>query len=147
MKKHFFALALILASSITSQATSLVLTLKDNVGTKVYYKVSRNTKYTTPLSEDGTICLCGRTFELSDIEYFSISSTDFSGEVNTEDGTLTAIAEISEDSIVMSGTKQIFDTNGKLIKTVKNGDINLGNLPVGTYVITNGTSTLKVCKR
>lgn len=141
MKKHFL-LALTALFALTASAKSVVFTLKDAKKTKVYYKITTDTPPRMIINDDGTFTVNGTPYALADVLGFEYSATDFSGEKNTVDG----VASLQDDRLTLSGQVRIYDLQGRMLRTSENG-VSLEGLPKGTYVITNGVSTIKMQKR
>lgn len=132
--------ALLALTGLGATAKSLVVTLADTKGTRVYYRLGGDVNPRLVLMGDGTFQLCGREYTLLGVKNFYISADDFSGERNTED----AIIAISDDGpAAASGPTRVYTLDGRLVSTADG----IHSLPAGTYVIKNGTRTLKVQKR
>lgn len=154
MKKTFLSMLLGMAA-LCATAKSIVFTLNDKVGTRVYFRIDAETAPKLVMKGDGTFTMNGMEFEFSNVKYFEYSKEDYSGEKNTID----AIDEVSEaPRMSLSGNVlmldktaksiKIYTTDGKLVKNETNTQqVNLSQLPAGAYVISNGVSTLKIQKR
>lgn len=142
-------------ASTTLLAKSVVFTLNDKAGTRVFYKVDSEHEPVMVLNDDGTCTINGAAYEISGIKSFRYSNTDFADEKNTIDGDATT--GISTPTISVEGDMlqmahqgrgiKIYTLDGKLVKTVKSSGLNMSTMPAGNYVITNGISTIKILKR
>jgi len=121
----------------SASGKSVVIML--NSGTKIYYKISSDAPPRMVIADDGTFALNTKTYTFSNVKGFCISSEDYTGESGTVDG----IVNIDDKSVAMKGEPRIYSLDGRLVK--KGSD--LTGLKPGTYVITNGTTTLKIQKR
>ncbi len=141
MKHNTVKLALVLALTSlfggTALAKSVVFTLSD--GTMVYYKLSNDEPPCMVIADDGTFTLNDRLYTFESIQYFAISTDDYSGEEGTEDG----IASLADGQALMKGQARVYSLDGRLV----NGEGSLNGLPQGTYVISDGKTSLKVQKR
>ncbi len=121
----------------SAEAKSIVFTL--NSGTQIYYKISSDAPPRMVLYDNGTFTMNGKEYAFDDVKHFAYSATDYDGEIGTEDG----IVSIDENGLSMKGDIRIYSLDGKLVS--KGGE--LDNLKPGTYIISNGTTTLKLQKR
>ncbi len=117
--------------------SSIVLTLTS--GTQVYYRISSDNPPRMILGQDGHLTMNGQDYAIDDIDHFAYSSTDYDGEAGTEDG----IASINGQSVTMKGGARVYTLDGQMVS--KDGD--LSRLPSGTYIISDGTTSLKLLKR
>lgn len=150
MKKLTFLLLLLMAS-IGASAKSVVFTLND--GTKVYYLLS---KEVNPIMrfKDGKLVVNEDAYEFSDIKNFYISDEDDPNAIeavlskqNVRFSANTAI--IRSDAVK---TVKVYTLDGVEVKAPvqKTGDViavDLNGLERGTYLISTGTSSLKVLKK
>lgn len=168
---HLLPAALLMAASTVVSAKSLVLRLSDTRGTLVYYKLPASTTDTEVLpselvfEEDGTFSVNGDSYKLTGIKNFFISQTDFSGEKYTREGSANTTG-IEAPSMTIEGGKllfsgdssklRVYNVGGQLVKVgrTKAGDagqavggLDLSTLRPGTYVVTDGQTTLKIQKR
>ncbi|MCD8265873.1 MAG: hypothetical protein LUC33_01830 [Prevotellaceae bacterium] len=120
-----------------AEAKSLVLTLDD--GTQVYYLVSNDNPPRMVLADDGTFTLNNQDYTIANVKCFAYSSTDYSGEKGTVDG----IVEMDDTRLTMKGNVRIYTLDGRLVS--EGGS--LASLKAGIYVLTDGTTTLKIQKR
>lgn len=141
MRKNFIRQTLLATAVLfcgNLSAKSIVITL--NTGTMVYYKISNDNPPQLVIADDGTFKLNSQDYTFSDVKNFYLSETDYSGEKNTMDG----IVNINEkQDLLMNGEVRIYTLDGKLATQGNN----LSSLQRGTYIITNGTTTLKIQKR
>lgn len=144
MNKLFLFLTLpLLAAGGSSEAKSLVLTLNDSQATRVYYQLGGNENPRLVIDDDNTFALCGKNYTFHSVKNFYIADEDYTGEA----GTIDAIATIDEEGHgLMTGPTRTYTTDGRLLRTTASGRFSLRGLPSGTYVITNGRSTLKIQK-
>lgn len=141
-------------ATLAVSAKSVVFTLNDTHKTKVFFKLGGDQNPKMVVGEDGTFTVNGLPYTFSNLLNFYISSTDYAGDRYTEDGdAMTAIEPvISIDGGLLSMNQagkaiKVYTLDGKLIKQTAAGEkLNLDVLPRGTYVISNGVSTLKIQK-
>ncbi len=141
MKKTTLTTLLTLATLCT-QAKSIVFTLNDRVATRVYVLLGNDENPKMVMNGDGTFTLCGRQYDFSNVKDFYISTTDYTGEKNTED----AIVSIQRDKMLMEGEVTVYTTDGKLVGKGER-EVLMSTLGRGTYIITNGVSTIKCLKK
>ncbi len=123
---------------VSTSAKSLVITL--NSGTRVYYLLSKDTPPQMVIADDGTFTLNSQGYSFSDVKCFFVSDSDFSGE----GGTLDGIVSIDEKrNVLTSGKTRIYSLDGRLVSEGNS----LSALKKGTYIITDGISTLKIQKQ
>ncbi len=120
-----------------AEAKSLVITLND--GTQVYYLISNDNPPRMVIADDGTFTLNSQDYTFSNVKCFAYSSTDYSGEKGTVDG----IVQMDDKSLTMKGNVRVYTLDGRLVS--EGGS--LTSLKAGTYVVTDGTTTLKILKR
>lgn len=137
-----------MAFALSASATSLVVRLADKAGTLVYYKIAAKQVPLMDLRE-GTIKIGARNMALTEVAGFSVSATDYQEAAGKIDGDAEVPTEVNvlmtDDALIMKGKVRIYDAGGRLVK-VQEGSANLEALPSGLYVITNGVSTIKICK-
>ncbi len=127
-----------LALPLALMAKSVVITLTS--GTQVYYQLSSDNPPVMVIADDGTFTLNCQEYAFSDVQYFTYSATDYAGE----DGTVDAIASLTADgNMLMEGKASVYTLDGQLVQ--KGSD--LSRLKAGTYVISNGKTSLKIMKR
>ncbi len=136
LRLGILCLMTIVATS-SAYARSIVFTLTS--GTQVYYKITSDNPPCMVLSDDGTFTMNGKEYAFEDVKYFAYSATDYDGAEGTEDG----IVSIDENGLSMKGDIRIYSLDGKLVS--KGSDLN--GLKPGTYIISNGTTTLKLQTR
>lgn len=141
MKKILLSL-LVMFYALSSTSKSIVFTLNDKAGTRVYYKLSTEAPPRMILSDDGTFTLNGTQYEFQNVKSFTYSATDYSGEKGTVDG----IISVDNDQMTFSGDVNVYDMSGKLVCTFRN-NFSLSGLKKGAYIISNGTSSMKVMKK
>lgn len=148
---------LLLFAALTTlcvSAKSVVLTLNDSHKTKVFFKLGGEVNPKLVVEEGGTFTMNGLPYTFSNLLNFYISSTDYAGDRYTEDGDAMTPVEpvISIDGGLLQMNQagkaiKVYTLDGKLIHTTSpGGKLHLDTLPKGTYVITNGVSTLKMAK-
>lgn len=153
MRKTLLLLLTVLMT-LSVSAKSVVFTLNDSHKTKVFFKLGGEQNPKLVVGEDGNLTINGLPYTFSNLLNFYISSTDYAGDRYTEDGDALTPVEpiISIDGGLLSMNQsgkaiKVYTLDGKLIKVVGAGDkLQLDTLPRGTYVITNGLSTLKMQK-
>lgn len=141
-------------TAITASAKSVVFTLNDTHKTKVFFKLGGEQNPKLVVGEDGTFTVNGLPYTFSNLLNFYISTTDYAGDRYTEDGDAqTPIEPVINIDGGLLGMNQsgkaikVYTIDGKLIRQTLPGEkLQLDALPRGTYVITNGTSTLKMQK-
>lgn len=148
MKKLFTLTAVFALCTFTASARSLVLTLGDRVGTKVYYLIDE-TAGNKPVMHfsDGTVTIGARNITLQQLTGFTISDTDFTEGGHRVDGDKeTAVtALITDDALTMQGNVRVYTLDGRLVMQQKGG-VDFSALPAGNYVITNGKSIVKISR-
>lgn len=153
MRKTFLLFAMTFMALAVS-AKSVVLTLNDTHKTKVFFKLGGDENPKMVLESDGSFTLNGLPYTLSNLLNFYISATDYAGDRYTEDGDEMSAIEpvINIDGSLLSMNQsgkaiKVYTLDGKLIHATAPGEkLQLDTLPKGTYVITNGVSTLKMAK-
>lgn len=130
---------MMLLSAMATHAKSVVFTLNDKVSTRVYVLLDGETYPKLVMNDDGTFTLCNQQYEFSNVKNFYISATDYEGEKNTVD----AIVSISHDKMTIDGQVSVYSLDGTLV-TKGEKELVMKNLKKGTYVMTNGQTTLKV---
>lgn len=150
MKKLTFLLLLLMAS-IGASAKSVVFTLND--GTKVYYLLS---KEVNPIMrfKDGKLVVNEDAYEFSDIKNFYISDED---DPNAIEAVLSKQnVRFSANTVIIRSDAvknvKVYTLDGVEVKAPvqKTGDViavDLNGLERGTYLISTGTSSLKVLKK
>ncbi len=128
-------LTLVAASS--AKARSIVITL--TTGTQVYYKITSDNPPRMVLSDDGTFTMNGQEYTFDGIVNFFYTADDYDGTEGTADG----IVSIDDKRLLMKGKARVYSLDGKLVS--KAGD--LDGLKPGTYIISDGTTTLKLQKQ
>ncbi len=123
--------------SVGAEAKSIVFTL--NSGTQVYYQLQTDTPPRMVIGQDGTFTMNGQPYAFDDVKCFAYSATDYEGE----SGTLDGMAAIEQGKVRMQGETRIYSVDGKLMG--KDGD--LAPLKPGTYIVSDGTTTIKILKR
>lgn len=141
MKKTILTGTLLLAA-LGLQAKSIVFTLKDKASTRVYLLLGGEDNPRMVMNGDGTFTLCSKEYEFSNVKHFELSQTDYAGEKNTED----AIVSIGDDHMRMDGEVKVYTTDGKLVGKGEK-EYMMRSLSKGTYIITNGVSTIKCMKK
>lgn len=140
--------------TLTAGAKSVVFTLNDTHKTKIFFKLGGDENPKMVVGEDGTFTVNGLPYTFANLLNFYISTTDYAGDRYTEDGDAATAIEpiVNIDGGMLSmnqagKTIKVYTLDGKLIKQTAAGEkLNLDILPRGTYVITNGVSTLKMQK-
>lgn len=149
MKKLFTLTAVFVLCTFTASARSLVLTLGDRVGTKVYYLIDEMAgKKPVMHFSDGAITIGARNMVVQDLAGFIISETDFTEGGHRVDGDEEATAVsalLTDDALTMQGNVRVYTLDGRLVMQQKGG-VDFSSLPAGNYVITNGKSTVKISK-
>ncbi len=130
--------ALVLFATTVAVAKSIVITL--NTGTMVYYKLSSDASPRMILHDDGTFTMNGQEYAFDDVECFAYSATDYDGAEGTVDG---VVSLDDRGGLLMKGEVRVYAPDGKL---VSHGG-NLAGLRTGTYIVSDGTTTLKIQKR
>ncbi len=131
-------LSLITIVSIPSaKARSIVITL--TTGTQVYYQITSDNPPRMVLSDDGTFTMNGQEYTFDCIVNFFYTTEDYNGAEGTADG----IVSIDDKRLLMKGEAHVYSFDGKLVS--KGNDLN--GLAPGTYIITDGTTSLKLQKR
>lgn len=142
---------MLLASSFSVQAKSLVLTLTD--GTLVYYYLEGET---TPMMRfvDGKVTVEADTYTMSGIKNFYISNTD--DPVGISSTTATPSFTFRANQFVLTGAQSsvvsICNAAGMRIdapvqQTGECVSVDLSTVPNGTYIISNGKTSFKVYKK
>lgn len=150
MRKIFLIVFSIL--SLSTSAKSIVFTLNDKVGTRVYVRIDTDEAPKMVMNGDGTFTLNGNEYAFSNIKCFEVSKTDYSGEKNTIDAIDTmeqAPQMCLQNGCVILGSERqrvsIYTLDGKLLQTLHNvKNISIESLPKGVSVISDGVSTLKI---
>lgn len=140
--KKFILLFVTMIYSLSMFSKSIVFTLNDKAGTRVYYKLTTEAPPRMIISDDGTFTLNGTEYEFQNVKSFTYSATDYSGEKGTVDG----IISVDNDQMVFRGDVNVYDMSGKLVRTFRD-NFSLSGLQRGAYIITNGNSTMKVMKK
>lgn len=150
MKKLTFLLLLLMAS-VGASAKSVVFTLND--GTKVYYLLSKEVNPIMRFKE-GMMVVNEDAYEFSDIKNFYISDEDDPNAIETvlskQNVTFSSNTVIIRSDAVK--TLKVYTLDGVEVKaSVQKTDdvisVNLNGLDKGTYLISTGTSSLKVLKK
>lgn len=150
MKKLTFLLLLLMAS-VGASAKSVVFTLND--GTKVYYLLSKEVNPIMRFKE-GMMVVNEDAYEFSDIKNFYISDEDDPNAIETvlskQNVTFSANTVIIRSDAVK--TLKVYTLDGVEVKApVQKTDdvisVNLNGLDKGIYLISTGTSSLKVLKK
>lgn len=150
MKKLTFLLLLLMAS-VGASAKSVVFTLND--GTKVYYLLSKEVNPIMRFKE-GMMVVNEDAYEFSDIKNFYISDEDDPNAIETvlskQNVTFSANTVIIRSDAVK--TLKVYTLDGVEVKaSVQKTDdvisVDLNGLDKGTYLISTGTSSLKVLKK
>ncbi|MBO7592223.1 MAG: hypothetical protein J6T00_02490 [Bacteroidaceae bacterium] len=150
MKKLTFLLLLLMAS-VGASAKSVVFTLND--GTKVYYLLSKEVNPIMRFKE-GMMVVNEDAYEFSDIKNFYISDEDDPNAIETvlskQNVTFNSNTVIIRSDAVK--TLKVYTLDGVEVKaSVQKTDdvisVNLNGLDKGTYLISTGTSSLKVLKK
>lgn len=150
MKKLTFLLLLLMAS-VGASAKSVVFTLND--GTKVYYLLSKEVNPIMRFKE-GKMVVNEDAYEFSDIKNFYISDEDDPNAIETvlskQNVTFSSNTVIIRSDAVK--TLKVYTLNGVEVKASvhKTDDVisvDLNGLDKGTYLISTGTSSLKVLKK
>jgi hypothetical protein len=144
-------LPLMLLFSVGASAKSVVFTLND--GTKVYYLLSKDVNPIMRFKE-GKMVVNEDAYEFSDIKNFYISDEDDPNAIETvlsrQNVTFSANTVIICSDAVK--TLKIYTLDGVEVKApVQKTDdvisVNLNGLDKGIYLISTGTSSLKVLKK
>lgn len=150
MKKLTFLLLLLMAS-VGASAKSVVFTLND--GTKVYYLLSKEVNPIMRFKE-GMMVVNEDAYEFSDIKNFYISDEDDPNAIETvlskQNVTFSSNTVIIRSDAVK--TLKVYTLDGVEVKaSVQKTDdvisVDLNGLDKGTYLISTGTSSLKVLKK
>ncbi len=150
MKKLTFLLLLLMAS-VGASAKSVVFTLND--GTKVYYLLSKEVNPIMRFKE-GMMVVNEDAYEFSDIKNFYISDEDDPNAIETvlskQNVTFSSNTVIIRSDAVK--TLKVYTLDGVEVKApVQKTDdvisVNLNGLDKGIYLISTGTSSLKVLKK
>lgn len=150
MKKLTFLLLLLMAS-VGASAKSVVFTLND--GTKVYYLLSKDVNPIMRFKE-GKMVVNEDAYEFSDIKNFYISDEDDPNAIETvlskQNVTFSSNTVIIRSDAVK--TLKVYTLDGVEVKaSVQKTDdvisVDLNGLDKGTYLISTGTSSLKVLKK
>lgn len=150
MKKLTFLLLLLMAS-VGASAKSVVFTLND--GTKVYYLLSKEVNPIMRFKE-GMMVVNEDAYEFSDIKNFYISDEDDPNAIETvlskQNVTFNSNTVIIRSDAVK--TLKVYTLDGVEVKaSVQKTDdvisVDLNGLDKGTYLISTGTSSLKVLKK
>ncbi len=135
---RFSILSLLTLVAISpAKARSIVITL--TTGTQVYYKITSNNPPRMVLSDDGTFTMNGQQYTFSGIVNFFYTADDYDGAEGTADG----IVSIDDKRLLMKGETRVYSLDGKLVS--KGSD--LDDLKPGTYIISDGVTTLKLQKQ
>lgn len=119
------------------------LVLRQTNGLQIYYLITKTETPRMVFQSDGTMVLNGEHYLLSDIQSFYISKTDYDGQEGTRQGA-SDIVQIRSDRVEMSGDVLVYDAEGRCVGRKTGNDLNLSELPAGTYLISNGKKTLKI---
>lgn len=150
MKKLTFLLLLLMAS-VGASAKSVVFTLND--GTKVYYLLSKDVNPIMRFKE-GKMVVNEDAYEFSDIKNFYISDEDDPNAIETvlskQNVTFSSNTVIIRSDAVKA--LKVYTLDGVEVKaSVQKTDdvisVDLNGLDKGTYLISTGTSSLKVLKK
>lgn len=141
--------------TMAASAKSVVFTLKDAHKTKVFFKLGGTVNPKLAVEKDGGFSVNGMPFTFENAANFRISTTDYTGEPYTIDGDATngiePIISIDGDLLHMNVAGRgirVYNMAGDLVRNIAaNADLKLSELPAGTYMITNGVSTLKIQRR
>ena len=150
MKKLTFLLLLLMAS-VGASAKSVVFTLNDR--TRVYYQLSKDVNPIMRFKE-GMMVVNEDAYEFSDIKNFYISDEDDPNAIETvlskQNVTFSSNTVIIRSDAVK--TLKVYTLDGVEVKaSVQKTDdvisVDLNGLDKGTYLISTGTSSLKVLKK
>ena len=150
MKKLTFLLLLLMAS-VGASAKSVVFTLNDS--TIVYYQLSKDVNPIMRFKE-GMMVVNEDAYEFSDIKNFYISDEDDPNAIETvlskQNVTFSSNTVIIRSDAVK--TLKVYTLDGVEVKaSVQKTDdvisVDLNGLDKGTYLISTGTSSLKVLKK
>ena len=142
MKRYFLFLALLLSMPLAS-ARSLVLHLAD--GTQVYYVMTSSDYPHMVLQADGSLTCNGERYTVADVKSFRLSATDYAGADGTRQGA-SDILVLQSDTLFGQGEVRVCDMEGRVVAE-GSGEACLSALPAGVYVVSQGSKTVKICKR
>lgn len=142
MKRYFLFLALLLSMPLAS-ARSLVLHLTD--GTQVYYVITSSDYPHMVLQADGSLTCNGERYAVANVKSFRLSTTDYAGADGTRQGA-SDILVLQSDTLFGQGDVRVCDMEGRVVVQGK-GEACLAALPAGVYVVSQGSKTVKICKR
>ena len=142
MKRYFLFLVLLLSMPWAS-ARSLVLHLAD--GTQVYYVMTSTDYPHIILQGDGTLTCNGELYTVDNVTSFRVSTTDYTGADGTREGASDIIV-LQSDKLFGQGDLRVCDLEGRVVVEGR-GEACLSQLPAGLYVVSQGSRTVKICKR
>lgn len=153
---HKWGAAFVLFLSATlASAKSIVFTLNDKAGTRVYVRIDGDETPKLVMKGDGIFSLNGIEYEFANVKCFEYSKTDYTGEKNTVD----AIQDVCDtpqmclqgNVITLAAQRdlvRVLSLDGKVVRTLHHvSSVSMEGLTPGTYVITDGVSTLKIQRR
>ncbi len=142
-------------SATLASAKSIVFTLNDKVGTRVYVRIDGDEPPKLVMNGDGSFTLNGIQYEFANVKCFAYSKTDYAGEKNTVDAVeqVTSAPQMClQGNVITLGAVRslvcVLSLDGKVVRTLHQvSSVSMDDLAPGTYVITDGVSTLKIQRR
>lgn len=125
-------------------ARSIVLTLNDAAGTRVFFQLGGDEDPRMVFNNDGTLSVQGLCYALTDVKCFAYTTANYSGEEGTINGIKTPRFVLEGRWLHANGNESvvsIYDLGGR--QCMAGTTIDLSTLPSGNYLATDGISTLK----
>lgn len=142
--RRVFLLTLLCLSSTMLSARSIVLTLNDDAGTRVFFQLGGDEDPRMVFNGDGTLTVHGLDYAIAEVKCFAYTTANYEGEEGTVNGIRTPQLVIDGKWLRADGRQAplvVYDLDGR--KCADGTAIDLSTLPSGRYVATDGTSTLK----
>lgn len=142
--RRAFLLTLLCLSATMLSARSIVLTLNDGTGTRVFFQLGGDEDPRMVFNGDGTLTVHGLDYAIAEVKCFAYTTANYEGEKGTVNGIRTPQLVIDGKWLRADGRQAplvVYDLDGR--KCADGTAIDLSTLPSGRYVATDGTSTLK----
>ena len=97
------------------------------------------------LQADGSLTCNGERYAVADVKSFRLSTTDYAGADGTRQGA-SDILVLQSDTLFGQGDVRVCDMEGRVVAEGR-GEACLAALPAGVYVVSQGSKTVKICKR
>lgn len=144
MNKKKILCLLIALLPLTAWARSIVLTLNDGAGTRVFFQLGGDEDPRMVFNGDGTLTMHGLDYAIAEVKCFAYTTANYEGEEGTVNGIRTPQLVIDGKWLRADGRQAplvVYDLDGR--KCADGTAIDLSTLPSGRYMATDGTSTLK----